>query len=156
MDPHVRGGIAGSMDTSTPVVDESGDRMRTYVSAGGRTYEIGEPEHYERFEGDILASDTYPVTLDGKPAGKLFLSWNYCRSREEKPRWTASLADLRNRILAWTEKTPYGLGFDVGPFDSMEDCLAAWSRGADAMIDWRAANPEPVFGEPRTPKRRER
>ena len=114
----------------------------TYVSAQGRTYVVGEPEQrVPRFEGDTLWCDTYPVTLDGEPAGKLFKSESYGLTTSGEPRWHASLADMRNRHLGWGEQTPYGLGFDVAAFDSIGECLAAWGRNADALLDWRAKNP---------------
>jgi hypothetical protein len=31
---------------------------------------------------------------------------------------------------------PVGVGFDVGPFDTAKECLAAWGRSADQLLDW--------------------
>lgn len=114
----------------------------SYTSPKGRVFTLGTAERWQRWEGDPLWSDTVPVSLDGEPAGKLFKSESYGKTANDEPRWHASLAPLRNRLIGWGEKTPYGLGFDVAAFDTLEECLAAWSRNADDVLDWREANPK--------------
>lgn len=113
----------------------------SYTSPKGRVFTLGPIEHEERWKGDPLWSDTINVLLDGAPAGKLFQSESYGKTANDEPRWHASLNGLRMKLLKWGESTPYGIGFDVAAFDTMEECLAAWSRNADGLLDWREANP---------------
>lgn len=112
--------------------------VASFTSAGGRTFTVGEGEHEERFPLDTLWSDTYPILLDGKPAGKLFCSDRYGRTCGNLPRWHAS-----TRELYWSKAAdaPTGIGFDVAAFDTAEAACAAWARSADQILDWSEGKP---------------
>lgn len=114
--------------------------MKTFTSKGGRTFTVKRGEHSERFPGDNLWDDTFPVFFEGKPAGKLFRSETYGKTADGKPRWHAS-----TRALYWAKATdaPTGIGFDVAAFDTAEECVTAWGRSADQILDWSEGKPVP-------------
>jgi hypothetical protein len=90
--------------------------------------------HWERYAGDPLWSDTFPILHEGEVAGKLFRSLSYGTARG-KPRWHASVSELRGPHLT---ELPRGIGFDVAAFDTAEEALNAWARSADQILDFRA------------------
>lgn len=107
------------------------------TSKSGHTFVVLPPEHSPvRFPGDPLWCDTFEVTLDGHPAGKLFRSESYGRTADGEPRWHASISGLRNRLLKWGEDGPTPYMFDVAAFDTFEECFAAWARHADGLLAW--------------------
>jgi hypothetical protein len=107
----------------------------SFTSAKRRRFTVGRGEHTaERFPGDTLWSDTWPILLGGKQAGSLFRNLSYGAGSGGEGRWQGSLSALR-----WTSggmHAPVGVGFDVGPFDTAKECLAAWGRSADQLLDW--------------------
>ena len=107
--------------------------VQSFKTKGGRTFTVGDGTHDERYKGDPLWSDCFPILLDGKPAGKLFWNENYGKTVDGKPRWQAS-----TRELYWSKAAdaPTGVGFDVSAFDTAEECLKAWGRSADEILDW--------------------
>jgi hypothetical protein len=54
------------------------------------------------------------------------------------PRWQASPDRLRHTARG---ERPIGVGFDVGPFDTAKEALAAWSHKADEILDFEAGKP---------------
>lgn len=110
----------------------------TFQSRGGREFGVEGGEHDERWEGDPLWSDSWPIVYEGRPAGKLFRSLSYGTGATGAPRWHAS-----TRELYWSKApdAPTGIGFDVAAFDTAEQALAAWARSADEILDWAAGKP---------------
>jgi len=100
----------------------------------GRSFTVGRGVHWERYVGDPMWSDTFPILFQGEQAGKLFRSVSYGTTRG-KPRWHASISELRGPHL---NDLPRGIGFDVAAFDTAEGALEAWARSADQILDFRA------------------
>jgi hypothetical protein len=114
--------------------------LASFSSEGGRTFTVEAGLHSERWEGDPLWNDAWPIRLDGNKAGKLFRNLNYGVTAEGLPRWHAS-----TRELYWSKAgdAPTGIGFDVSAFDTPELALAAWARSADQILDWSEGKPVP-------------
>jgi hypothetical protein len=110
--------------------------VRSFRSDGGRTFTVERGLHWERYAGDPLWSDTFHILFRDDHAGKLFRSLSYGTTRAGKPRWHASISELRGRNLS---DLPRGIGFDVGPFDTVEETLAAWGQSADQILDFQAS-----------------
>jgi hypothetical protein len=113
--------------------------INSFTSVGGRRLTLSRGERRpERFPGDTIWCDSFPILYEGKRAGLLFRSLNYGRTAKGKPRWHAS-----TRELYWTyaADAPTGVGFDVAAFDSARECLAAWGRSADQILDWKDGKP---------------
>jgi hypothetical protein len=113
--------------------------INSFTSAKGRRFTLSRGERRpERFPGDTIGYDSFPILYEGKRAGLLFRSLNYGRTAKGKPRWHAS-----TRELYWTyaADAPTGVGFDVAAFDSARECLAAWGRSADQILDWEEGKP---------------
>lgn len=109
--------------------------VKSFTSPGGRVFTVGKGERDERWKGDPLWNDTWPILRDGKCVGKLFRNLNYGTTDAGKPRWQASLSELR-----WTTSmdAPTGLGFDVSALDTAKEAVVAWGRNADELLDWVA------------------
>lgn len=107
--------------------------LDAFPSKGGRRFTLADGAREERWKGDPLWSESWPILLDGEPAGTLFRSDNYGPGR-----WQAS-----TRALYWRKAAdaPIGVGFDVAAFDTAEECLAAWARSADQILDWAEGKP---------------
>lgn len=106
----------------------------SFTSAKRRRFTVGPGTHTaERFPGDTLWSDTWPILLGGKQAGSLSRNLNYGTGATGEPRWQGSLNALR-----WQRAggPPVGIGYDVAAFDTAKECLAAWGRSADELLDW--------------------
>lgn len=112
--------------------------INAFTTPGGRRFTLSRGTHSERFAGDTLWGDSFPILYDGKRAGLLFRSLSYGVTKAGKPRWHAS-----TRNLYWTHApgAPTGIGFDVAAFDSARECLAAWGRSADQILDWEEGKP---------------
>ena len=121
------------MTTLSPPIEQ-------FTSDKGRAFQVQPGTHEERFPDDKLWVNIFPILFEGEPAGKLFQSESYGRTPEGKPRWHAS-----TRALFWSKAAdaPTGIGFDVAAFDSAAECLAAWARSADQILDWHSG--EPVY-----------
>lgn len=105
----------------------------SFTSAKRRRFTVGPGKHEERFPGDTLWSDTWPILLGGKQVGSLSRNLNYGTGATGEPRWQGSLNALR-----WQRAggPPVGIGYDVAAFDTAKECLAAWGRSADELLDW--------------------
>lgn len=110
-----------------------------FKSPKGREFTVGEGIHEERWPGDPLYSDAWPIFYEGEKAGTLFSSLNYGTTTAGLPRWQAS-----TRQLFWSKASdaPTGVGFDVAAFDTADECVQAWARSADEILDWHAG---PVY-----------
>jgi hypothetical protein len=119
-----------------------------FKSAGGRSFTAADGQRSERWTGDPLWVDAWPILFDGAEAGTLYRSLSYGTTADGAPRWHAS-----TRKLYWAKASdaPTGIGFDVAAFDSAEDALAAWSRSADQILDWSEG--KPVAGHMRGARR---
>ncbi len=105
----------------------------SFTSAKRRRFTVGPGAHSERFPGDALWSDTWPILLGGKQVGSLSRNLNYGTGATGEPRWQASLSALR---WASAMDAPVGIGYDVAAFDTAKECLAALGRSADQLLDW--------------------
>ncbi len=106
----------------------------SFTSAKRRRFTVGRGEHTaERFPGDTLWNDTWPILLGGKQVGSLSRNLNYGTGATGEPRWQGSLSALR---WASAMDAPVGIGYDVAAFDTAKECLAAWGRSADELLDW--------------------
>lgn len=112
--------------------------VQTFTSRGGRQFGVEAGEHDERWEGDPLWSDSWPIVHEGRTAGKLFRNLSYGTGATGAPRWQASTREL---FWAKAPDAPTGIGFDVAAFDTAEQALAAWARSADEILDWAAGKP---------------
>lgn len=112
--------------------------ITTFTSPGGRVFTVDPGEHEERWEGDPLWNDIWPILYEGNPAGKLIQNTSYGRTSSGQPRWQAT-----TRELFWTmaSDAPTGVGFDVSAFDTAEETVAAWARSADQVFDWAEGKP---------------
>jgi len=108
--------------------------VKSFQSHGGRSFTVGRGAHWERYVGDPLWSDTFPILFQDEPAGKLFRSLSYGAVRGT-PRWHASISELRGPHLS---ELPRGIGYDVAAFDTAEEALEAWAASADQILDFRA------------------
>lgn len=106
-----------------------------FWSPGGREFAVGEGVRWERYPGDPLWRITYPILREGEEAGRLFRSEAYGRTRAGEGRWHASVQALRWATCGLGG--PKRGGYDVAAFDSAEECLLAWGRSADEILDWR-------------------
>lgn len=115
--------------------------VESFTSEGGRAFVLGAGEHDERWDGDPLWDDVWPIAFGGVSAGKLIRDLRYGTTADGQPRWRATI-----RELFWNRApdAPTGIGFDVAAFDSAEEALAAWARSADQICDW--AEGKPVIG----------
>lgn len=109
--------------------------VASFTSPGGRRFTVARGLHEERFKGDTLWSDKWPILYNGKQAGKLFRNLNYGTGAGGHPRWQATI-----RELFWTHAAyaPTGVGFDVAAFDTAKEALVAWARSADQILDFEA------------------
>lgn len=107
--------------------------VEAFSSVGGRQFTLAEGTHTERYAGDPLWSDQWPILYNGAPAGVLFRSLNYGLGPTGLPRWQAS---TRKLFWAYAADAPRGVGFDVAGQDTAEECLAAWAHSADQILDW--------------------
>lgn len=106
---------------------------KEFTSRGGRVFTVGIGTHTERYTGDPLWDDCFPIFLNGEQAGKLYRSEGYGRTASGEPRWQGTLNQLR-----WTvPKLPDRCGFDVSAFDTHEAALEAWGRSADQILDFQ-------------------
>ncbi|HET9061730.1 MAG TPA: hypothetical protein VFO62_00440 [Candidatus Binatia bacterium] len=100
--------------------------------------------HHVRYTATIESEELTPwgilttwlITRDGSKVGKAFQGGGgYGESV------TCSMAALRWAGACpptWPPKLPtYGMGFDVGPHDSLNAALAAFEAGAERLIAWR-------------------
>jgi hypothetical protein len=115
-------------------------RRLHHVTPGGRSFTLSRGEHWERFAGDTLWNDSWPIMFRGKQAGTLNCNTGYGLTAKGKPRWQASTRDLYWQHAA---DAPVGIGFDVAGLDSASECLAAFARKADEILDWAAGRPVP-------------
>ena len=120
---------------------------KSFKSQGGRSFTVSPGSHFERFKGDTVWHDEWPILHKGKPAGKLFRSLTYGLTEQGEPRWHASVSGLR-----WMgDGVPDRIGYDVAAFDTFKDAFEAWGHSADQILDWRegkgksaaAAKPSP-------------
>jgi hypothetical protein len=112
--------------------------VATFTSEAGRVFTIDRGEHSERFHGDTLWTDTWPILHEGQPAGKLFRNLNYGKTAAGLPRWQATTREL---YWAKASDAPTGVGFDVAAFDTAEEAVAAWAQSADQILDWAEGKP---------------
>lgn len=140
--PERRSERAQAESGGLPVTTNAPDELvpREFTTVGGRRFTVGAGEHMERYQGDTLWSDHWPILLNEESAGTLFRSLNYGLGKTGEPRWQAS-----TRGLYWSHAgdAPIGIGFDVAAFDTANEALAAWGRSADQILDWEAGKPVP-------------
>jgi hypothetical protein len=114
--------------------------LKTFRSKGGRSFSVKEGVHTERWLGDPLWSDSWPIFYKGKQAGKLFRNLAYGTTKKGKPRWQATIRELYWAYATGAPSGPgKGIGYDVAAFDTPTACVAAWSRSADQILDYAAA-----------------
>lgn len=114
---------------TTPPASLESDKGRLFIIGGG--------EHHERYHGDPQWSQLWPISYDGKPAGKLYCNESYGKTADGKPRWQATTRELYWRYAADAPSGPgVGIGYDVAAFDTPEEALAAWGRSADQILDY--------------------
>jgi hypothetical protein len=109
-----------------------------FTSPAGRAFTVGPGEHTERWPGDPLWHDAWPILHEGKPAGRLYRDLSYGRTEAGLPRWYATTREL---YWAKASDAPIGVGFDVAAFDSALEGLASWGRSADQILDWAEGKP---------------
>lgn len=127
------GTISGLSQATSNILHSLHAPLASFTSAGGRAFTIAPGTHSERWDGDSLWYDEWPILFDGEPAGKLYRDLKYGVTPSGDPRWHAT-----TRALYWSHAAdaPTGIGFDVAAFDSAEDACAAWARSADQILDW--------------------
>ena len=122
----------------------------SFTSAKRRRFTVGPGTHTERFPGDSLWSDTWPILLGGKQVGSLSRNLNFGTGPTGEPRWQASLSALR-----WQHAggSPVGIGYDVGGCDTAKECLSRWAFGADELLDWAKSEGKTVAKGGPAPRR---
>lgn len=115
-------------DLAAPPVD-------LFKSAKGRVFELGDGVHARKNAADEMGTDTYPIFYGKQQAGSLFRSDIYDRTGRSL-QWSASMNPLRWSPLVYL---PQGEGYDVAAFDTAAECLEAWARSADQIIDAQEA-----------------
>lgn len=117
-----RGSMKGPTKVRAPI--------SAFQSNGGRVFTITDGE---RVRGTWGPESTWLIRFNGDLAGYLYRDSAYRAPLE----WHASTSPLRIR-----NGTSRG-GFDVAAFRSAEECLVAWSRSADEILDYRENVEEP-------------
>lgn len=119
----------------------------SFQSERGRGFTLHSGTRWERWPEDPLWDETFPILYEGEDAGKLYRSESYGRTAAGLPKWHASITQLRWRIVSPSD-LPMGHGYDVAAFDTAEECLHAWGRSADQILDYltRRIDVDPTAG----------
>lgn len=107
-----------------------------FTSPKGRRFTVGLSTHKRANAADAYGCDTFPILFDGQPAGAMFRTDNYGKAPSGDLRWHASMNPLRWKPFV---ELPRGQGYDVAAFDTAAECLEAWARSADQIIDAQEA-----------------
>lgn len=97
---------------------------KPFTSPGGHSFTFRRSER-----SDVWGHIYY----DGLPAGQVFNGATY----PGKP-FSASTRALYWRMAG---DAPVGVGFDVAAFETLDECLTAWGRSADEILDWHEGKP---------------
>jgi len=127
-------------DLAAPPID-------AFKSKKGRVFEVGDGVHARKNAVDDVGSDTYPIFYGKQQAGSLFRSDTYDRTGRSL-QWSASMNPLRWSPLV---ELPQGEGYDVAAFDTAAECLEAWARSADQIIDAQEAKAQREHAEGTAP-----
>jgi len=119
--------------------------VKGFTSPGGRRFTVGTGVR-QIYPSEW--SEMFPVSYKGKPAGTLIDSNKYTSTRlgdrRKEPvgrglRWSGSVDELRWSTPGFVSSGKR-IGYDVSAFDTVEECLLAWGRSADQILDWAEAN----------------
>jgi hypothetical protein len=111
--------------------------LGAFTSPGGRAFDVSPGTRSERWAGDSLWSECWPICHGGVVAGKLFRDLNYGKTSAGEPRWHATIRELYWDTANGLGRLDLGrgIGYDVAAFDTAGEAVAAWARSADQILD---------------------
>ena len=98
---------------------------RSFESPAHHRFEIGQGKRTEHCPGDPHWGEEWPISYEGRPAGKLLHGAIY--------QWGANAQRLKG------DHAPTGghhLSFDMFPFDTVDKAIAAFATRADAIFKY--------------------